>query len=118
MTAVAERVRVEVPRLFPGGTVACLATGPSLTRADVDLARAHCDGVIAINDAYTLCPTADILYACDGKWWTWHKGAPTFKGLKYALKSDAARWAPSGVQILRNSGMTGLATRPDAIMHG
>lgn len=50
------------------------ATGPSLTpavaltvrRARWPLERCR---VVAVNDAYRLLPYADILYACDDRWW-------------------------------------------------
>jgi hypothetical protein len=38
------------PRLWPDSTVAILATGPSLTKADCDYLRGKCH-VVAINDA-------------------------------------------------------------------
>ena len=47
--------------------------------------------VMAINTSYQLAPWADALYACDGKWWRWHKGVPQFKGLKIAHDAEAAR---------------------------
>lgn len=57
--------------------VVVAATGPSLTAevaARVRKARwpAEKCRVIAVNDAYRLLPYADILYACDEKWWRVH----------------------------------------------
>lgn len=46
--------------------------------------------VIAINDNYQIAPWADILYACDLKWWDWHKGAPSFGGSKWTMDIHAA----------------------------
>ena len=54
---------------------ACIATGPSLTQADCDRVQALADFVIAVNDAYALCPEADALYACDPHWWRAHHEA-------------------------------------------
>jgi hypothetical protein len=57
--------------------VVVAATGPSLTAdvaAKVRRARwpeQRCR-VVAVNDAYRLLPYADILYACDAKWWRLH----------------------------------------------
>lgn len=53
------------------------ATGPSLTAdvaAKVRKARWPSEKcrVVAVNDAYRLLPYADVLYACDEKWWTLH----------------------------------------------
>lgn len=103
-----------VPRLWPNATIVCLATGPSLTRADVDA----CAGLrrIAINDAYRLAPQADVLYACDQKWWYWHKGAPGFAGLKFALDPRAKSWP--GLTVLQNTGTKGLELKPTGLRTG
>lgn len=106
---------IAVPKLWPGSTVVCLGTGPSLTAADVDACRGRAK-VIAINDAYRLAPWADVLYACDYKWWGWHKGVPSFSGLKYALTAPAAQWP--GVQVLRNLGVDGLSMEPTGLRNG
>jgi hypothetical protein len=104
-----------VTRLWPGETVVCLATGPSLTQADVDAVRGRAR-VIAINDAYRLAPWADVLYACDLKWWGWHwkQGAGAFAGLKYSV--DRHVHLP-GVTILQNTGNGGLGMEPIGL-HG
>lgn len=104
-----------VPKLWPGSTVVCLGTGPSLTAADVDAVHGKAK-VIAINNAHVLAPWADVLYACDYKWWHWHKGAPTFRGMKFSI-DERARGFP-GVQILRNSGKDGLEMDPTGLKTG
>ena len=54
--------------------VVVAATGPSLTPAVALTVRRErwplerCR-VVAVNDAYRLLPYADILYACDDRWW-------------------------------------------------
>lgn len=104
-----------VPRRWTGSTVVCLGGGPSLTADDV----AYCRGkaaVIAINDAYRLAPWADVLYACDAKWWDWHQGVPGFTGLKFALQDEAAQWP--GVTVLRNTGAHGLEHDPGGLRTG
>lgn len=70
---------VEVQRISPDWNcpVVVAATGPSLTAdvaAKVRRARwpAEKCRVIAVNDAYRLLPYADILYACDERWWRVH----------------------------------------------
>lgn len=109
--------RPTVPRLFPGKTVVCLGTGPSLTQEDVDRVRGKATA-IAINDAFRLAPWAEVLYACDSKWWYWHwlKGAREFAGLKFALDPPAKQYA--GVQVLRNTGEGGLELDPTALRNG
>jgi hypothetical protein len=95
-----------------------LATGPSLTQADVDAVRGKVDGVIAISDAIDLAPWADVLYSCDGRWWQWREGMPSYQGLKYGLKDDTAKWASHGVRRLKHTGRVGLDVTPDAIRDG
>lgn len=106
---------VRVPRLFPDRTIVCLASGPSLTPEDVDYCRGKAP-VIAVNDTYRLAPWADVLYACDAKWWAVHAGVPTFTGLKYALEPAAGRWP--GVQILSNTGDRGVELEPTGLRTG
>lgn len=121
MVTTPKRTAATVARLWPGGTIACLATGPSLTPADVNAMRGRVDGVIAINNAFTLAPWADVLYACDAKWWRWHKEAKDFLGMKYAVSSSErlVTWTgPSNVQVLRNAGRHGLSLDPSALKTG
>lgn len=111
---------MSVPKAWPGETVVCLATGPSLTQADVDYVRGKAK-VIAINDAYRLAPWADALYACDAKWWGWHKGVPEFTGPKWSM--DGSPWNNTratypDIQRLRNSGPDGLEHHPGALKNG
>jgi len=108
-----------VPRRYPGGTIACLGTGPSLTQADVDYVRGRATAVIAVNDAVKLAPWAEVLYAADTKWWYWHRTDQAvlgFQGLKIALTPSAQRFP--GVQVLRNTGDAGLDLRPDCLRAG
>lgn len=104
-----------VPRLCEGGTVACFATGPSLTAADVNYCRGRCDAAIAINDAWRLAPWADALVASDGRWWQFYKGVPEFAGRKYCLEGSAHHL---GVSVLLMTGQTGIETKPTAVRSG
>lgn len=100
-----------------------MATGPSLTQADVEACRGRAR-VIAIKDSYRLAPWADALYACDAKWWRRYNGVPEFTGRKYALEPhehgepdpDFAPWPD--VVVLKNAGLAGLALDPSALRHG
>jgi hypothetical protein len=117
---------VIVPRLWPGATFVCIGGGPSLTREDVDRCRqvrAENASVItiAINDAYRLAPWADVLYACDDRWWRWQHGQrrqeiDAFTGLRYSIDPRAAR--QPGVRVLRNTGPEGLETAPTGLRTG
>lgn len=101
-----------VPRLWPGSTVVIFASGPSLTQADVDACRGQ--HVIAIKDTIRLAPWAEVLYACDAKWWRHYGPDLTFTGPRYSLEREAAPWA----QVLRNDGVLGLETRPSGLRTG
>lgn len=104
-----------VPRLWPGSTIVCVGTGPSLIAADLATCRggAH---VLVVNDAYRLALWADVLLAVDAKWWDWHRGAPEFQGLKYTLQRHETPWP--GVVVLRATGQAGLDTDPSGLRTG
>lgn len=105
-----------VPRLFPGSTIVCIGGGPSLAVGDVNQCRGTAR-VIAVNDAYRLAPWADVLYACDPKWWKWHPAAASFAGLKYGL-ARASEAFPAGVETLKNTGADGIERSPSGLRHG
>jgi hypothetical protein len=116
-----------VPRLLPdGGTVLVLGSGPSLTQADVTLARAHVQATIAVNDSYKLAPDADVLYAADTRWWGWHKGVQgvhTVGSVKYPAFTGGRRYCLGtvpypDVQVLRRGPSTGLTLDPGRVALG
>ncbi len=105
-----------VPALFPGSTATIIATGPSLTPADVAATRRSNGPVIVVNDAHRLAPWADILYAADEYWWERHVGVPSFRGLKYSIEPTRAQWR--GLHVLRNTGVFGLELDPAGLRTG
>lgn len=104
----------KVARLWPGETVVCIASGPSLTQEDVDFVRGKAR-VIVVNTSYLMAKWADVLYACDERWWRWNRGAKDFPGMRFALTKASK---PYGVQILRNTGTNGLEHDPSGIRNG
>lgn len=111
---------VTVPKLWPGETFVCIASGPSLTQEDVDYVRDRAR-VVVVNDVYKIAPWADVLYACDEKWFKWqykhHKDAiANFEGLRYSLKHQ--RDKEPFVEKLRNTGETGLELDPSGLRTG
>jgi hypothetical protein len=94
-------------------TVVCVAGGPSLTKADVEFCRGKAF-VIAIKDAIRLAPWADVLYACDAKWWQRYGDTVAFAGPKYTLEQTARQWAT----VLRNTGDSGLEPDPTGLRTG
>lgn len=108
-----------VERLWPGETFALIASGPSLIPADVDYVRGKAR-VIVINNNYQLAPWADALYACDARWWQWHRDALAqsgFRGLRFSLDAPGGQ-RPDDVHILRKTGADGLEHDPSGLRHG
>ncbi len=79
-----------VPQRFENGIAVCIATGPSLSTAQVDIVRrakalAYLDAVFGVNDSYRLAgDVLDYLYAADGRWVQHH--------LIETLALEAERW--------------------------
>lgn len=90
-----------VPLVWPEETIVCVGGGPSLTREQVEQCK-ETARLIVINDAYRLAPLADILYACDARWWNWHDYAPMFRGVRVGMAWDAidATWYPEWESIV------------------
>lgn len=55
-----------------GGTILCVASGPSLTREDAEFARDKVHATIVTNTTFRLVPWAHIVYAADFIWWEQH----------------------------------------------
>ena len=99
-----------VPLLWPGRTVAVLASGPSMTPHVAAAVRSV--PTIVINDTFRLAPWAALLYAADDAWWRANPDALAFAGLKVTVGSVP------GTEQLRNSGATGFDPNPECIRTG
>jgi len=109
-----------IERLWPGSTIVCLGTGPSLIRADVEACRDKAR-VIAVNNAWELAPWADVLYAADAKWWRRFGGVPDFRGRKYSIMPNGHKVPQqeyADIHILRNTGDQGLERDPSGLRTG
>ncbi len=94
-----------------------IASGPSLTREDVESLKGQ--RVLVINDNYLLAPWSAVLYACDGHWWDWHADRPelkAFKGRKITQDEDAAK--RYGLEHIRGVDEPGLSSDPACIHMG
>ncbi|HKJ75234.1 MAG TPA: hypothetical protein VKA19_14055 [Alphaproteobacteria bacterium] len=100
-----------VPRLWPGETICIIASGPSACRDDAEFVRGKCR-VIVVNTSYRLAPWADLLYACDAKWWWAYE--PQFQGL--TVSQDAR--APESVLRVPSINEPGLSLDPMVIHQG
>jgi len=104
------------------GTTVCVATGPSLSIAQLallDTWRAEGRGrIIAVNDAYRFVPRWDVLYSCDAKWWHvhWPLIAGTERGRPLVTIDDSVPY--SAVKCLRHSGPDGYDPDPECLRAG
>ncbi len=93
-----------------------LGCGPSLVALNKFLPLCEYGKVIAINDAYRMCPKADVLYFHDDAWWqsNWFDAGMKFQGQYYVSINGIT----PGTHQLRNTGPTGLETDPTGLRHG
>lgn len=99
-----------------GDTVVCVASGPSLTPADVEACRGRAR-VIAINDNFRLAPWADVLYACDLPWWDrYHEATEAVEGERWTQDERAA--ARYGLHLIKSTAGHGLSRIPGIIHQG
>lgn len=97
-------------------TWAVIASGPSLTREDVDYCRGKAN-VCVVNDNWMLAPWADVLYAADNDWWQ-HKGPPPdkFSGEKWTVCPDAAK--RYDLSLIEGQHEKGLSFDPNMVHYG
>jgi len=82
-----------------GECVAIVGAGPSAKAAGVEKLKDRIH-VIVINESHSLCPWADILYACEADWWTVReKEAKKFPGIK--LRLEDPRRTIAGVSTIK-----------------
>jgi hypothetical protein len=101
---------VAVPKLWPGETAVCIASGPSLNAEDVEYVRGKAKTIV-INGSYVLAPWADVLYSADER-----IAMRDFRGLKFSLTKRSAQW--SGVQVLKQGCEDGLSLDPTRLCLG
>jgi hypothetical protein len=95
-----------IPRKFEGGTMAVLASGPSMSQELAD--QVHAAGVpaIAVNTTFRLAPWAWMLYGADAAWWQNTPGALEFRGQK--LSCEQVR----GIPRIGQAGRVGYTDDP------
>lgn len=103
---------------WAGETIVCVAAGPSGVDADLSIARGRAR-VIVVNESWRLAPWADLLYACDGKWWEVAQPDPAaFAGLRVTQDNRAARlYGLRTVELTRGQDRI-LTDRPGALGWG
>lgn len=102
---------------WAGSTVLVAASGPSLCAADLALFQGLCP-VVVINNTFRLAPWADVLYACDYKWWAhYHLEVESgFHGERWTC-SPRAR-IEFGLRWIEGRSGTGYDAGTDFIRHG
>lgn len=121
---------VAVPKLWPGETAVCIASGWSLTPEDVAYVKGKAKAIV-INASYAAAPWADVLYVADANpfRWYWEHGPKgtkqfpvpnvpmrDFRGLKFSLTKRSGSW--SGVQVLKQGREEGLSLDPTRLCLG
>lgn len=97
-----------IERAWPDSLVVCIASGPSLTRQQVEKVEGlKC---IVVNDGYLLAPWAEILYFADPRWREWHVQRPeyqAFAGVQITIEGSHG-WEKlvdvPGIFTMRNMG--------------
>jgi hypothetical protein len=84
-----------------------------MTRENAEAARGKAK-VIAVNNAYEYAPWADMLYACDYRWWKEYR--PEFKGLKVCPHEGACK--EFRLIYVKGAAKPGLSLTQDRIHYG
>lgn len=121
--AVDAKLRPAWKRLrWSGSTVVIIASGPSLTEEDCELVAQWRNGIdrrtIVINLSYQRALWADILYACDGRWWErYYKDVVGhFSGVLWTQDELAAK--KFGISYVRSEDGRGLNRKIGVINQG
>jgi hypothetical protein len=111
-----------VSRGWEGETVVCIASGPSLSKEQVEVSKQF--KTIVINDNYLIAPWAEILYFADHKWWVWHKEGlikawpwVSFTKTKVTIRHNPMA-TDKDIFVLENEGAEGLPKNPTGLKTG
>ena len=110
-----------VTRAWEGQTAVCIASGPSLTKEQCEIARDAGFRIGVTNDSYLMAPSADLCYFADPKWFHWHKDREEFKsfaGQKCSITANHNAVPDAAVHVLGNAGAEGVSLDPTKIVTG
>jgi hypothetical protein len=74
---------MKIEKILLNQTVACIASGPSLTKSDCDLIQQSGISTIAVNNSWKMARFARIIYAGDFVWW---------ENYRHEIDIDADKW--------------------------
>lgn len=130
-----------IDRAWEGKTVVCIASGPSVTKDQLEQVRAARERdairVAVVNDMYLVCPWADLLYFADAVWWKWHtdgiakswpwakftveevrKAFAEFSGQKVTVFNTGMNVKDGAVFMLHHESTAGLSEKPNTLHTG
>lgn len=113
----------DIPRCLENEVVVLLATGPSLTKEQIELLRPlHEKGklkIVGCNDSYRLCDFLDVLYFCDGGWFKHNPDVLDYNvDFVWTQDSKAKGNHPTRIKKVSGSSGNGISTRPHHIHWG
>jgi hypothetical protein len=100
------------PRLYPGETIVCLGSGPSLN--DVELSAIHTP-TIAVCGAFFNAPKASFVYFGDYRWWRWYKDKITDAYAGRVITSACAKFTDGRVLRMDKAYETSLSLDPTSL---
>lgn len=105
-------------KTFQGHTIACLATGPSFSPQQADVARAKGFTLFGCNNVWKDVPDLALLYACNEGWWNhyWSDELAKYPAQKWTTNKVAAQ--KYGLNWIDEKDAPGLSADPECIHHG
>lgn len=115
---------------WDGATVVIIASGPSLTAEQCERVRAWREAgdkrkAVVINTSFRMAPWADILYACDMRWWDCVENGKTHFEEARESFDLAQMWTTEepaakkyGIRHIRSVRLPGLGKTPGLIHQG
>lgn len=97
--------------------MACIGTGPSLTREQIQTARRKGFTLFGCNNVWELCDLA-VHYACNAGWWDryWSPRLEATSAEKWTCNAEAAQ--KYGLNWVAEKNAPGLSSDPSVIHHG
>jgi hypothetical protein len=107
-----------VERRFQGSTIACIATGPSLTLRQVEAARRKGFVLFGCNNVWRDVPDLSLLYACNLGWWAhyWCEELKQYPAEKWTTNKVAAD--KFSLNWIAEKFDYGLSNNPRIVHHG
>ncbi len=98
--------------------MAAIGTGPSLSKRQVESARAKGFTLVGCNRVWEIVPDLALLYGCNGQFWDyyWNRGLSEYSCEKWTTHPEAAK--RYGLNWIAEKNAKGLSSDPSLIHHG